>query len=61
MLGIVPTLVLQDQASVDILLYLSLFLIGLLFRSRLGSPFYLLTHELGLQLEVHLYQLVTGH
>ena len=60
MLGIVPILVLQDQASVDTILYLSLYLIGLLFRSRVGSPTYLVTHKLGLQLEVHLHQLVTG-
>ena len=59
MLGVVPILILQDQASVDTFLYLSLYLIGLLFRSRKGSPTYLVTHELGLQLEVHLYQLVT--
>ena len=31
-----------------------------LFRSLVGSPTYLVTHELGLQLEVHLYQIVTG-
>ena len=60
MLGIVTILVLQDQASVNTLLYLSLYLIGLLFRSRVGSPLYLVTHELRVQLEVHLYQLVTG-
>ena len=34
MLGVVPILVLQDQASVDTFLYLSLYLISLLFRSR---------------------------
>ena len=55
MLAVVPILVLQDQASVNTFLYLSLNLIGLLFRSRVGSPTYLGTHELGLQLEVHLY------
>ena len=54
MLGVVPILVLQDQASVDSVLYLSLYLIRLPFRSRVGSPTYLVTHELGLQLEVHL-------
>ena len=37
MLGVVAVLVLQDQASGDTLLYLSLNLIGLLFRSRVGS------------------------
>ena len=60
MLGVVPILVLWDQASVDTFLYLSLSLMGLLFRSQLGSPTYLVTHELGPQLEVHLHQLVTG-
>ena len=60
MWGVVPILVLQDQASIDTLLYLSLYLVSLLFRSRVGSPTYLMTQELGLQLEVHLYQLVTG-
>ena len=60
MWGVVPIFVLQDQASIDTLLYLSLYLVGLLFRSRVGSPTYLVTQELGLQLEVHLYQLVTG-
>ena len=60
MLGIVPILVIQYQARVDTLLYPSLYLIGLLFRSRVGSPSYLLTHELWLQPEVHLYHLVTG-
>ena len=60
MLAVVPILVLQNQGSVDSLLYLSLNLISLLFRSRVGSPIYLVTHELGLQLEVHLHQLVTG-
>ena len=55
MLGVVPILVLQDQASVDTFLYLSLNLSGLLFRSRVGSTTYLVTHKLGLQLEVHLY------
>ena len=38
MLGVVTILVLQDQASVNAFLYPSLYLIGLLFRSRLGSP-----------------------
>ena len=60
MLGVVPILVLQYQASVDTLLYLPLNLIGLLFRSQIWSPTYLVTHEFGLQLEVHLYKLVTG-
>ena len=60
MFAVVPILVLQDQAGVDTFLYLSLYLISLLFRSRVGSTTYLVTHELGLQLEVHLYQLVTG-
>ena len=60
MLGVVSILVLQDQASVDTFLYLSLYLFGLLLRSRVGSPAYLETHVVGLQLEVHLYQLVTG-
>ena len=60
MLGVVPILVLQYQPRVDTLLYLSLNLIGLLFRSRIWSPTYLVTHELGLHYEVHLYQLVTG-
>ena len=60
MFGLVPILVFQDEASVDKLLYLSLNLIGLLLRSRVGSPTYPVTHELGLQLEIHLYQLVTG-
>ena len=60
MLGLVPILVLQDQAGVDTLLHLSLYLIGLLFRSQVGSPSYLVTHKLGLQLDVHLNQLVTG-
>ena len=55
MLGVVPILVLQDQASVDTFLYMSLNLVGLLFRSRLGAPTYLVTHKFGLQLEVHLY------
>ena len=55
---VVPIPVLQDQASVDTILYLSLYLIGLFFRSRIGSPSDLVTHELGLQLGVHLYQLV---
>ena len=59
-LGVVPILVLQDQASVDTFLYLSLYLISLLFRNRIGCPTHLVTHEVGLQLEVHLYQLVTG-
>ena len=31
-----------------------------LLRSRVGSPTYLVTHELGFQLEVHLYQPYTG-
>ena len=60
MLGVVPILVLRDQASVDTFLYPSLYLISLLFRCRIGPPSHLVTHELGLQLEVHLYQLVTG-
>ena len=60
MFGIVPILVLLNQASGDTFLCLSLYLIGLLFRSRVGSPTYLVTHELRLQLEVHLNQLVTG-
>ena len=60
MLGVVPILVLQNQTSVNTFSYLSLYRIGLLFRSRVGSPTYLVTHELGLQVEVHLYQLVTG-
>ena len=60
MLVVIPILVFQDQASVDTLLYVSLNLIGLLCRSRVGSFTYLVTHELGLQLEVHLYQRVTG-
>ena len=55
MFGVVPILVLQDQVRVDTFLYRSLNLIGLLFRRRLGSPTYLVTNELGLQLEVHLY------
>ena len=59
MLGVVPVPVLQDYASVDTLLYLSLNLIGLLFRSRVGSPPDLMAHKFGVQLEVHLYQLVT--
>ena len=59
MLGVVPVLVLQDQASVDTFLYLSLNLVGLLFRSSIRSPPDYVTHELGFQLEVHLYQLVT--
>ena len=60
MLRVVPILVLQDQAGVNTFLYLSLDLISLLFRSRVGPPTYLVTHELGFQLEVHLDQLVTG-
>ena len=40
-------------------LYLSLNLVGLLFRSWMRSPPDLVTHELGFQLEVHLYGLVT--
>ena len=56
--GVVPVLVLQDQASVDTFLYLLLNLVGLLFRSWIGSSRDLVTHELGVQLEVHLYQLV---
>ena len=59
MLGVVPIPLLQDWASVDTLLYLSLNLVGLLFRSWVGSPPDLMAHEPGLQLEVHLYQLVT--
>ena len=39
MSGVVSIFVLQDQASVDILLYLSFYLIGLLFRSRVGFSF----------------------
>ena len=50
MLGLVPIPVLQDQASVDTFLYLSLSLIGLLFRSRVGSPTYLVTPERGFSL-----------
>ena len=49
MLGVVPILVLQDQASVDTVLYLSLYLIDLLFRSRVGSPSYLVTHGFSLR------------
>ena len=60
MLGVVPILVLQDEASVNTFLYLSLYLMGPLFRSRVGSPTHFVTHELGLQLEVHMNQLVTG-
>ena len=48
----------QDKASVDTLLYLSLYLIGLFFRSRIRSPPDLLTHELGFKFEVHRYQFV---
>ena len=55
MLGVVPILALQIRASFATLLYLSLNPISLLFRSRVGNPTYLVTHELGLQLEVHLY------
>ena len=36
MWGVVPILVLQDQASVHTFLYLSLYLVGLLSRSRVG-------------------------
>ena len=54
-MGVVPILVHQNRASVDTPLYLSLKLVGLLFRSRVGSPTYLLTHELGLHLEVNFY------
>ena len=60
MVVIFPTLLLQDQASVDTLLYLSLDLECLLFRNRVGPPTYLVTHELRCQLEVHLDQLITG-
>ena len=50
MLGVAPVLVLQDQASVDTLLHLSLYLIGLLFRSRVGSPSHLVATKLGFSL-----------
>ena len=55
MLGVVPILVLQNQARVDTVFYLLLNPVGPLFRSRLGSPTYLVTQELGVQPEVHLY------
>ena len=58
-LGVVPVPILQDWASVDTFLYLSLNLVGLLFRSGIGCPPDLMAHELRFQLEVHLYQLVT--
>ena len=48
MLGVIPILVLQNQASLDIFFDLSLNLIGLLFSSQVGSGTHLLTHELGL-------------
>ena len=54
-LGMVPILVLHNQASVHTFLYLSLNLMGLLFRTSVGSPTYVVTYELGLQLEVQLY------
>ena len=57
-LAVVPFLVLQDQASVDAFLYLSLDLISLLLRSRVWPQTYLVTDELGFQLMVHLEKLV---
>ena len=36
MLGVVPILVLQDQAIANTIAYLSLYLSRLLFRSRVG-------------------------
>ena len=54
MLGVVPVLELQIQTSVDTLLYLFINLIGVLFRSQLVPPAYLVSHKLELQLEVHL-------
>ena len=39
MLGVVPIFVLQDQADVDTLLYLSLDIVNLLFTSRVGPGF----------------------
>ena len=55
MLRVIPIFLLQNQAGVDTFLYLSLNLIGLLFRSRVGSPTDLVTRRRGLQLEVYLY------
>ena len=52
MLGVVPFLVLQNQTGVYTFLYLSLNLVSLLFRSRIGSPPNLIAHELGVHLEV---------
>ena len=57
-LGVVPISVLRDQASADTLLHPSLYLIGLFFRSRIGSHPDLVTHEIRSKLEVHLYQFV---
>ena len=54
MIGVVPILVLLNQASVDTFLYLSLNVIGQLFRSRTGAPTDLVTQQLGLPLEVQL-------
>ena len=60
MLGIVPVLILQDQASIDTFLYLTLNLVSLLLKSWIGPRAYLMPHELMLQLEIHLDWLVTG-
>ena len=59
-LGVVPIVVLLDQASVDTHLYRLLDLVCLLLSSRVGPPTYLVTQELRFQLEVHLDQHVTG-
>ena len=60
MLGVLPILVFQDKASLDTFLYLSVNLVCLLFRRGVGPATYFVPHELRLQLEVPLDQLVTG-
>ena len=54
MLGVVLVFVLEVQPSVDKFLYLSLNLVGLLFRSWIKPATHLVSYELGLQLLIHL-------
>ena len=58
MLRVVRILVLQMQASIDTFLYLWLNLTACAW-SRVSLPMYLVPHELRIQLEFHLEQLLT--
>ena len=58
---VVPSLVLQNKASIDTLLYRSRNVIGLLFGSYIRAASYLPFHEVRSQLGSHFLHLVGGH